>query len=178
MRRAAEQHAAKQAPRKQRAAARQQRAEAGAARPIRRAPTPRLVEKEKPIEAVVVGEQPVGGQVARQVEKYLDTGELTQHATQLGGEVAQADQQIDQRLHQVFDHQMSRLEAAPGEAATAAGGGRGPWNSPASPAAEEIPATFATSLTGPSVRSPSRFARRLYSARFFRRPEERWGVMN
>lgn len=172
MRRAAEQHAAKQAAAKQRAAARQQRAEAGAARPIRRAPTPRLVEKEKPIEAVVVGEQPVGGQVARQVEKYLDTGELTQHATQLGGEVAQADQQIDQRLHQVFDHQMSRLEAAPGEAATPPVA-VGPMELSGEPAAEEIPATFATSLTD-LLSDPESVRQAIVFSEILRRPEERW----
>ncbi len=51
------------------------------------------------------------------VQKYLDTEEFSRRGAQLGEEVAQADRQIDQRLQQVFDHELSHIEAVPGEAA-------------------------------------------------------------
>ncbi len=62
-------------------------------------------------------EEPVGAQVGKQVEKYLDTEEFTRRTSQLGGEVAQADVESDQRLKQVFSHDVSQLAKKPGESA-------------------------------------------------------------
>ena len=120
---------------------------------------------------------PVGGQVTEHVKKYLDAEAFDSRAGQLGQDVTQTvDREIDQHLHQVFDHSVSRLAAMPGESASAAGGrGAGRWR-----------------LRRP-MRRPRRFFRRnamdlvavLSSAdlirqaivlnELFRRPEERWG---
>ena len=62
-------------------------------------------------------DEPVGTEVVKHVEKYLDTGVFASRERQLGSEVAQADAQIDQRLKRTFDHEVSRLANKPGEAA-------------------------------------------------------------
>jgi len=61
----------------------------------------------------VITEEPVGAKIGKQVEQDLDTQEFTKRSTQLGSEVAQADREIDQRMHQVFDHHVSNLELMP-----------------------------------------------------------------
>ncbi len=71
------------------------------------------------VEPEVIGQQPVGGRVGRHVGQYLDAGEFERRAGRLGDEVAHADDQIEQRLHQVFDHEVSRLAGVPGESAEA-----------------------------------------------------------
>ena len=69
---------------------------------------------------VAVGPEPsVGGQVEEHVKKYLDAQEFRRRSEELGEEVAQVDREIDQHLHQVFDHEVSHLELVPGEAAAA-----------------------------------------------------------
>ncbi len=77
-------------------------------------PTPSAAE---PLRAEVVAEQPVGGQVEEHVKKYLDAQDFSRRSEELGEEVAQADREIGQHLHEVFDHRVSRLEQVPGEAA-------------------------------------------------------------
>jgi len=73
---------------------------------------------------------PVGGSVVEHVKKYLDTSDFSRRTAQLGEEVALADDKVDARLHDVFEHQLgqfdwrtpSEVEAAGGQpAATAAG---------------------------------------------------------
>jgi hypothetical protein len=71
----------------------------------------------KPVRAEVVAEKPIGEEVTEHVKKYLDENTFSERARQLGGDVAKADQAIDQHLHQKFDHRVSRLETVPGETA-------------------------------------------------------------
>jgi len=126
---------------------------------------------EKPVQAEVVADAPVGGKIGKQVEKDLDTREFNQRETQLGSEVAAADKQIDERLHQVFDHHVSKLELMPGEAATA----------PLAVAPVElteqslldIPATFATGLTD-LLADPDFVRQAIVLNEILHRPEERW----
>ncbi len=100
------------------------------AAPIRRSPQPQLRPPvEKPVQAQVIPDEPVGARIGKEVERDLDTQEFSKRTTQLGSEVSQADREIDQRLHQVFDHHVSNLELMPGEAATAPMVAA-PWNSP------------------------------------------------
>ena len=99
----------------------------------------------KPVVAEVVAAAPVGGQVTEHVQKFLDTGEFTRRGDQLGEEVvAQVDREIDQHLHQVFDHSLSQIAATPGETA-APPEAVGVMELPES-SATEIPSTFATDL--------------------------------
>lgn len=137
-------------------------------RPVRRAQLRPPVEK--PVQVEVVGDTPVGVKIVQQVEKDIDTREFTQRSAQLGSEVAQADKQIDEHLHQVFDHRVSKLEAVPGEAATA----------PVAIAPElteqsllDIPATFATGLTD-LLADPDSVRQAIVMNEILHRPEERW----
>lgn len=140
------------------------------AKPVRRPQMRPAVEK--PVQAEVVADVPVGGQINKQVEKFLDTQEFSQRSTQLGGEVAQADKSIDQHLHQVFDHKVSKLESVPGEAATA------PVVAVPIELTEQslidIPATFATGLTD-LLADPDSVRQAIVFNEILNRPVERWG---
>ena len=48
----------------------------------------------------------------------ISTPGVQRSINQLGSEVTQAIREIDQRLHEVFDHHVSSLEFKPGKAAT------------------------------------------------------------
>jgi len=88
----------------------------------------------------------------------------------LGKRVAQADQQIDQRLQQVFDHRVSKLEVVPGEAAAPPMAYEPPDLVGAS---ADIPATFATGLLE-LVSSPESLSQAIILNEILHRPEERW----
>lgn len=62
-----------------------------------------------------VTEVPSGEDVLVHVREHLDTGDFDRRAAELGDEVAQADEQIDERLHETFDHDVGRLAGRPGE---------------------------------------------------------------
>jgi hypothetical protein len=143
-------------------------ASAGPVRPPQPRPRPMV---EKPLQAQVVSEEPVGARIGKEVVRDLDTQEFSKRSTQLGSEVAQADREIDQRLHQVFDHHVSNLELMPGEAATA----------PVVVAPLElteqslldIPATFATGLSD-LLADPDSVRQAIVLNEILHRPEERW----
>jgi hypothetical protein len=124
----------------------------------------------EPIRAEVVAEKPVGGQVGDHVRKYLDEQEFSRREDALGKEVAQADKEIDQRLHQTFDHRVSELEAVPGEAAA-------PPIAYEPPdlvgTAADIPASFATGLLD-LVGNPDSLRQAIILSEILHRPEERW----
>ncbi len=119
----------------------------------------------------MVGEAPVGGRVTEHVTKYLDADDFSRREATLGQEVAQADQQIDQHLRQVFDHRVSKLEAVPGEAAA-------PPTAYEPPdlvgAAADIPDTFATGLLT-LITDPESLSQAIILSEILHRPEERWG---
>jgi hypothetical protein len=121
--------------------------------------------------AEVAAEKPVGGQVSQHVQTYLDEQAFTQREDALGKEVAQADRQIDQRLQQVFDHRVSKLEAVPGEFAT-------PPTAYEPPnlvgAADAIPDSFATGLLD-LIANPDSLRQAIILSEILHRPEERWG---
>lgn len=140
--------------------------------PIRRPPQPQLRQPaQKPVEVQVVAEEPVGARIAKEVDRDLDTQEFTKRTTQLGSEVVQADREIDEHLHQVFDHHVSNLELLPGEAAAAA-----EVLTPeelTDPSLDSIPATFATGLTD-LLTNPTSVRQAIVLNEILHRPEERW----
>jgi hypothetical protein len=140
------------------------------AAPVRRPPQLRP-PVEKPVQAQVIAEEPVGAKIGKQVERDLDTGEFTKRTTQLGNEVAQADREIDQHLHQVFDHHVSNLELMPGEAATPPVA-VGPVEL-SEQSLLDIPATFATGLTD-LLANPDSVRQAIVLNEILHRPEERW----
>ena len=145
---------------------------AAGAGPVRRPPQPQLRPPvEKPEQAQVGTDEPVGAKIGKQVDRDLDTQEFTKRSTELGSEVAQADREIDQRLHQVFDHHVSNLELMPGEAA-AAPVAVGPVEL-TEQSLLDIPATFATGLTD-LLADPDSVRQAIVLNEILHRPEERW----
>jgi hypothetical protein len=133
------------------------------------APTP-TPAAAPPVGALVSAEQPVGGQVEEHVKKYLDAQDFSRRSQELGEEVAQVDRDVGQHLHEVFDHQVSRLEVVPGEVAAP------PVVAEPSDLAEAlpaIPATFATGLLD-LVSSPDSLRQAIILNEIIHRPEERW----
>jgi len=135
------------------------------------APAAAPPQAAQPVQAEVVAEKPVGGQVEQHVKKYLDAEDFSRRSQELGEEVTQVDREVDQHLHQVFDHDVSRLAVVPGEAAAPP--------TAVEPAelgvsAPEIPATFATGLLD-LVGSPDALRQAIILNEILHRPEERWG---
>ncbi|MGA2255646.1 MAG: hypothetical protein ABSG53_13450 [Thermoguttaceae bacterium] len=71
----------------------------------------------KPAEIVADEDVPVGGRVGQQVQAYMDTSDFRRRSDELGGEVAQADQQFTKQVGQAFSGEVGRLASRPGEAA-------------------------------------------------------------
>ena len=82
----------------------------------RRGGQPAAAEAQ-PAEILADDDAPVGGRVGQQVQKYMDTSDFRRRSEQLGGEVAQADQQFTQHVGKAFSGEVSRLASRPGEAA-------------------------------------------------------------
>lgn len=135
-------------------------------------------EAPRPVAAQVVGEQvfeaevaaeekPLGGQLRQHVGDYLDAGKFQQRAGELGYEVGQADENLDEHLHDVFDHKLGRLAGKPGESATPTGLAEAkPPQTKMSPTAA---AGFAALLSDAgSIR------RAIVISEILQRPEQRW----
>lgn len=73
-------------------------------------PTRPSLVSESEIEVVTPRES-----VAKHVEKRIDTRRIQKQVEKLGEKVGQADDILEARLHQTFDHQVGRL-AQPGSA--------------------------------------------------------------
>ena len=71
------------------------------------------------VEAEVVRQPAIGDGIKQHLGEYLDAEEFRRRAAELGEEVAQTDDQIEQRLHAKFDREVSRLAGRPGESADA-----------------------------------------------------------
>ena len=89
------------------------------AQPPRMAPPARLVPAREevvylePAEAEVVDAElaELGDDVGRHVSQHLRGNlEIAEHARRLGEEVDRADDRLESRLHQTFDHQLGRLK--------------------------------------------------------------------
>ena len=107
-------------------------------------------------------EQPVGDEVVKQVEKFLDVGEFSRRTSKLGGEVSQADAQLDERLKQTFGHEVGGLAKKPGETAL-----RPDIEAPAD---TPVPVfNFAAFLANPEA-----LRQAILLSEILRRPDERW----
>ena len=98
--------------------------------------------------------------------------EFTRRSEDLGEEVAQADREIDQHLHQVFDHRVSQLELVPGEAAAPpAATFETSETTEAAPVASLPVAVGLLDLIG----SPESLRQAIILNEILQRPEHRWG---
>lgn len=95
-----------------------------AARPLSQrtdAPAPAArpaAQPAAPLRVEVVAEPRLGEGVRRHVQQYLSTDDLVRHAEHLGDDVEQTDERLQARLHQTFDHELSRIGRLPGEPAS------------------------------------------------------------
>ena len=100
------------------------------------------------------------------MEKYLDTEEFTRRTSQLGGEVAQADVESDQRLKQVFSHDVSQLAKKPGESAAPP--------RPTKPPSRQIAAAIAPAGLFALLGDTEGIRHAIVISEILRRPEDRW----
>ena len=136
------------------------------------APPPAMAQVvgQHPVEAEVVRERALGNKLREQVGDYLDSGGFVRRASELGEEVAQADDLLEQRLEEKFDHEVSRLAGVPGESADAPGVAEAEQ---AEDRVAEFPPTAAAGL--PVLLSTAENIRQaIIINEILNRPEDRW----
>ena len=118
---------------------------------------------ESPVQAVVIEakEEPQVERLAEHVKNYFASEERPAAAERLGKNVAQAESQFDQHVHQVFDHQLGQLGAANAE------------SPPSGDVPIEVPPTFAAGLVA-MLSSAESLGQAIVLSEIIRRPEERW----
>ena len=105
--------------------------------------------------------QPAGGLASRHVETRVDTTEFGQRTAQLGDEVAHTDNQVEERLHEKFDHELGQFAGTVSKPAAPEGSAAG------------LPATAAAGL--PVLLSNAENIRQaIIINEILTRPEQRW----
>jgi len=136
----------------------------------------RKIERQaaaEPVQAEVVAEKPVGGQVTEHVKTFLDEEKFAKRGEELGKGVAQTvNQEIDQHLQQVFSHPVSKLAAVSGEAAAPPTAGEPAELAAAAPVVE-TPNVFADELVA-MLTNPDSLRQAILLTEILHRPEERW----
>jgi hypothetical protein len=103
----------------------------------------------------------LGDNVSRHVAQHLrGPQQIAEHARQLGEEVDLADDKLEARLHQTFDHKLGQLKKT---ASTTA----------ATPHVAPSPDVTASELIS-MLRSPESIRDAFVMSEIFRRPDERW----
>jgi hypothetical protein len=143
----------------------------GQRRPAQARPAPAGNRPQPPVKAEAVAEEsdePVGAEVVKHVEKYLDTGDFARRSQQLSTEAVQADAALDEHMKQTFGHEVSRLARKPGE--TAMSTGPQMTDEAAPQAAVIMPPLSLSTLVG----DPDAIRQAIMVNEILRRPEERW----
>ena len=166
IRRAAERRRQQGQGQGQRRAARPQQGQGqGQGKPSQRsrATRPNVVDAEV-VSAEVVDD------VARQLGRPLDSQGFDQRAAQLGEETAQADDRLEARLHQTFDHQLGRLQQTSTAAPQATARSATDVAASVTTAAGNEMLAF---LVG-ALRSPQQVRQAIILSDILQRPEHRW----
>ena len=116
----------------------------------------------EPVRAEVVVERLVG----KQVKTHFNEQKFSKREANLGKEVAQTGSELNQRLHQVFDHNVGNLEDAPDTA------GGSSSNKPPEVAAGT---SLFTSGLFDLLSNPNSLRQAIVLNEVLRRPEDRWG---
>lgn len=133
-------------------------------------PAPAKARVKRPVAAQVAEPRqvkPVGGQVGDHVRAALDEDPFNRETRHLGAEIPQTVNQIDQHLHQTFDHAVGKLPAVPGEAAVAA------TVADAESGTVGVDAMLQSGLFV-TLNNPESIRQAIVLSEIFRRPEERW----
>jgi hypothetical protein len=131
--------------------------------PARLVPAHEEVVYLEPAEAEVVDAElaELGDDVGRHVAQHLrGDQEIAAHTRQLGAEVDQADDKLESRLHQTFDHQLGRLRKTASDTAA---------TEHAKPA-PDVTLIEIRNMLG----SPASIRDSIVMAEILRRPEDRW----
>jgi hypothetical protein len=115
---------------------------------------------------------PVGDRVGQASQRFMDTSEFNRRSEQLGGEVAQSDQQFTQQVGQGFSSEVSRLSSRPGESAQAVQAAAYDDSGPefiSRPTLDALPE--AGSGLGDLLGSPENIAQAVIMSEILRRPE-------
>jgi hypothetical protein len=118
---------------------------------------------ERPLEAAVLEDEPSGRLVAEHVREHLSNKEFTQRASQLGQQVSQTDDRVEERVRGVFDHQVGSLARKQA---------RAPAFAESEPS--ELPITAAAGLAAVLSNADS-VRQAILINEILTRPEERWG---
>lgn len=133
--------------------------------PQRMMPPPRLVPQQdvvylEPVDVEIVEAEvaELGDGVGRHVSEHLSrTQQIAQHAQRLGSEVDLADDKLDARLHQTFDHALGQLKKTASSTA-------------AQPHAAPAPDVTVSELLS-MLRTPGSIREAVVMAEILRRPE-------
>lgn len=131
--------------------------------PARLVPARQEVVYLEPAEAEIVDAEltEISDNVGRHVTQHLSgTQTIAAHAQQLGHEVDLADDKLEARLHQVFDHQLGQLKSTA--------------SSTAATAHAATPPDVTVSEMLQMLRSPQSIRDAIVMAEVLRRPDERW----
>jgi hypothetical protein len=112
----------------------------------------------KPGQTIVDPAADVGDSVAVHVREHIESGGFSERVSHLGEDVSLADDRVESRLHQKFDHKVGRLvhrEAGPGDAAKDQG------------------SLFAQSIVT-MLQNPESVRQVIVLNEVLKRPEERW----
>jgi hypothetical protein len=129
-------------------------------------PAPRRpAATQPPVEAVPVELlQPMGnesGNVAEHTQARMASGNVgTLGSRTLVSQVAQADENLEERVQEVFDHKLGRLNGTPGETSRKSGAA--------------IPPTAAAGMAA-MLTDPASIRQAIVLSEILQRPEHRWG---
>jgi hypothetical protein len=121
--------------------------------------------RERPVEAVPVELlEPIAddsSSVAEHVRTHAAPKSIgTVGSRKLESEVAQADENLEERVHELFDHKLGRLSGTPGETAEESGA--------------SIPPTAAAGMAA-MLTDPASIRQAIVLSEILQRPEHRWG---
>lgn len=142
------------------------------ARAVQQAPaTPPARERLRPALAPEIVDAEVVEDVSAHVSRHLNTREFEQRASHMTDQVDQADDRVEARLHQTFDHQLGRLKTS-GTAAGAA---------PTVRSATDVAAIVTTADSNQmltflinGLRTPQNVRQAIIFSEILARPEHRW----
>lgn len=148
---------------------RQQQAQQRQPRPPQAMPPMRPTQLPPPeiqiLEPEIIEAQPARTEgVAAHVAHHLDTREYSERASHLGEQVGLADDNLDEHLRQVFDHNVSRLGGALEDTSKAA-------RQPAKPSAEQDSGGFDIAAL---LANPQNIRNAIILSEILNRPDDRW----
>ncbi|HTN76283.1 MAG TPA: hypothetical protein VL096_13590 [Pirellulaceae bacterium] len=123
-----------------------------------RTPLPSVVEAE-------IVEPPLRENISSYVASHLGSQALTEHASHLGEETALADDRLEARLHQKFDHKLGRLTRSTLDDSAQ-------HSTASAPPSQSIPNT--PEAIAEMFRSPLQIRNAFILSEIFARPEHLW----